>query len=144
MNIRQIPSILNHDFLKGGQGSGNFGHGGRPGQKGGSSDGPTSESVAAAKDFVAKGETILNGIDVSQQPDDIRSKLLEGLDEIDNAVNIAGTRRDAVNALLSNSKEIRETAAKTPDSQGLLKAVASAKLYKTRVALAVTFANYLL
>jgi len=48
---RKIPSILDSDFLvnKGGAGSGNFGHSGRPGEKGGSGSGdvvsaPTTRS----------------------------------------------------------------------------------------------------
>ncbi len=36
---RKIPSILDADFLKGGAGSGNFGHSGRPGERGGSAGG---------------------------------------------------------------------------------------------------------
>ena len=37
MNKRQITGPFEHPFLKGGPGSGNFGHSGRPGELGGSS-----------------------------------------------------------------------------------------------------------
>lgn len=36
MKKRDIPSPFDHDFIKGGPGSGNFGHRGRPGIQGGS------------------------------------------------------------------------------------------------------------
>lgn len=43
--MRSIPSPFSHDFLKGGPGSGNFGHRGRPGQHGGSSSSGGGERV---------------------------------------------------------------------------------------------------
>jgi hypothetical protein len=48
-----VPNPFSHDFIKGGPGSGNFGHAGRPGMRGGSSEGGSisryEQAVAASK-----------------------------------------------------------------------------------------------
>lgn len=52
MNNRTIPSPFESDFLKGGSGSGNFGHAGRPGEVGGSGPGGGASGRESARSFV--------------------------------------------------------------------------------------------
>lgn len=50
MEKRQITGPTDSAFLKGGQGSGNFGHGGRPGERGGSMAGGYSPGEDSGTD----------------------------------------------------------------------------------------------
>ena len=92
---------FSHDFLKGGQGSGNFGHGGRPGERGGSSGDNGKDAAVVSERLEPKDRSKVNA-DLStlfknRYPQSIGQGLAEIADvldyfnlEIDEAISISG------------------------------------------------------
>lgn len=77
------PDLPEADVMKGGEGSGNFGHAGRPGKAGGSSPSATIPAGGMNLDWkvedTIKGSLVLEGIDPDISDDDLKIAIMSAL-----------------------------------------------------------------